>query len=172
MKWDCFVYNSSILNARISSDERGPLLNIMHLVAEPKGRRHGNQGQLVPPWVRSRVFLRNSREVKSLRQKQCGREIFSNQVPVKYSIHVASDGVLAPWYKVHYTCNKKHLWSSHCGSVVTNPTSIHEDVGLIPGPAQWVGDPALPRASAVGCRCSLDLALLCLCCRPAATALI
>ena len=84
MKWDCFVYNSSILNARISSDERGPLLNIMHLVAEPKGRRHGNQGQLVPPWVR------NSREVKSLRQKQCGREIFSNQVPVKYFIHVAS----------------------------------------------------------------------------------
>ena len=26
--------------------------------------------------------------------------------------------------------------SSHCGSVVRNPTSIHEDVGSIPGPAQ------------------------------------
>ena len=26
--------------------------------------------------------------------------------------------------------------SSHCGSLVTNPTSIQEDVGWIPGPAQ------------------------------------
>ena len=28
--------------------------------------------------------------------------------------------------------------SSHCGSVVTNPTNIHEDVGSIPGLAQRV----------------------------------
>ena len=31
-------------------------------------------------------------------------------------------------------------WSSHCGSAVMNPTRIHEDVGLIPGIAQWVED--------------------------------
>ena len=31
--------------------------------------------------------------------------------------------------------------SSHCGSVVMNPTSIHENSGLIPGLAQWVKDP-------------------------------
>ena len=38
------------------------------------------------------------------------------------------------------------LGSSHCGSVVTNPTSIHENVGGIPGLTQWVKDPVLPRA--------------------------
>ena len=28
--------------------------------------------------------------------------------------------------------------SSHCGSEVTNLTSIHEDMGSIPGHAQWI----------------------------------
>ena len=37
-----------------------------------------------------------------------------------------------------------YLWSSHCGSAVTNRTSILEDVGLIPCLAQWVKDPVLP----------------------------
>ena len=34
-------------------------------------------------------------------------------------------------------CRKRDR-SSHCGSVEMNPTSILENVGLVPGLAQWV----------------------------------
>ena len=34
-------------------------------------------------------------------------------------------------------------WSSPCGSVVMNPTSVHEDAGWISGLAWWVKDLAL-----------------------------
>ena len=49
--------------------------------------------------------------------------------------------------------------SSHCGETEMNLTSNHEDVGLIPGLAQWVGS-GIAVSCGVGHRCSLDPALL------------
>ena len=55
---------------------------------------------------------------------------------------------------------------------VTNPTSIHEDMGSIPGLTKQVEDLAVAVSCSVGCRHSSDLVLLWLWCRPAAVALI
>ena len=35
----------------------------------------------------------------------------------------------------------------YCGSVVMNPTRMHEDVGLIHGLAQWIKDLELPQTA-------------------------
>ena len=60
--------------------------------------------------------------------------------------------------------------SSRHGTVETNPTSIHEDVGLIPGSVGWGSRVAM--SCGVGCRLGLDSELLWLWYRPAAAALI
>ena len=45
-------------------------------------------------------------------------------------------------FKKYFKTN--FLGSSHCGSMETNPISIHDDVGSMPGLTQWVRDLALP----------------------------
>ena len=44
----------------------------------------------------------------------------------------------------HHNMKNSIYRSSHCGSAVTNPVSIHEDVASIPGLVQWIKDPVLP----------------------------
>ena len=60
--------------------------------------------------------------------------------------------------------------SSHCASTMINLTSTHEDVGLIPGLAQWVKDSGIAVSCGVGHRRGSNLVLLWLWCRLAATA--
>ena len=55
---------------------------------------------------------------------------------------------------------------------VKNPPNICEDLGSIPGLAQWVKGLVLPQGHSVGCRCVSGLEVLWLWCRPAAAALI
>ena len=61
--------------------------------------------------------------------------------------------------------------SSHCDSSIMNLTSIHEDK-VLSWPAQWVKGSSIVVSCSVGCRHGSDLALIWLCHRPAAVALI
>ena len=65
-----------------------------------------------------------------------------------------------------------NLTNSCCGSAERNLTNIHEEMGLIPGPTQWVKGWIISMGYGVGSRGSSELVLLWLWCRPEAVALI
>ena len=60
------------------------------------------------------------------------------QSPIQETLHFSS------CFLNIYTL-KNYIWSYRCGTIGLAVTWEHENVGLIPGPAQWVKDPALPQ---------------------------
>ena len=71
-----------------------------------------------------------------------------------HAVRPRSSAIVGEWFKAERRVHSEMLtgWflkkaengSSCRGSVVMNPTSIHEDTCSIPGLAQWVEDLVLP----------------------------
>ena len=68
--------------------------------------------------------------------RENGHKGFKDRIQISF-------GYLGIWTVVKKKNKKTRIWISHFGSVVMNPTSIHEDTGSIPGLVQWVKDPEL-----------------------------
>ena len=91
----------------------------------------------------------------AINMKQCvqavpyGRDVFKQTDPVMplqslLSLSVSGFSRCDPSAEVGLFDGKSAgTWSSHCGSVVTSLTSMHEGVGSILGLTQWVKDPEL-----------------------------
>ena len=62
--------------------------------------------------------------------------------------------------KIRTKNKKQYNKSSHCESVVKNPTCIHEDVGSIPGLTQWFKGSSIATSCDVVHRWGLDLAVV------------
>ena len=99
-------------------------------------------------WARTWAAFYLQVGLSSLLNKTQAHKAFSYELPRRY---------FSPeqftWYfnisnQVQIISKQERVWEgvSHCGSVETNPTSSHEDEGVIPRLAQWVWDLMLPYA--------------------------
>ena len=75
---------------------------------------------------------------KSQNQKIMGVGVFRQNRQIKRTSEVGAKSHSRASQRSHFP---SFLWSSPCGSAVTNLASIHEDAGLIPSLAQRVKDP-------------------------------
>ena len=58
--------------------------------------------------------------------------------------NVENPGVFFTWWSYTTSFQRNTCLEFFSGSVVTNLTSRHEEVGLVPGPTWWVHDLGLP----------------------------
>ena len=95
------------------------------------------------------------------RKKTLSNLVNGEQVALQFG--TPNQAILCP-KKKKKAAIKSQDRSSHCGSEVMNMASIHEDLSLIPGPTQCVGNLALPWAVAWAA-VAVDPTLLWLWCR-------
>ena len=103
-----------------------------------------NPGSWLLPWALCRLGLRVAHRpghTEEFAPRQKGHNVSGNQGQVH--VRDCLPGGIASLSGNLTTFKSSTSKSPHCGSVVTNPISIHKDMGsIIPGLAQWAEGPS------------------------------